>query len=151
MELPWKYHVFLSFRGEDTRDSFTGHLHAALERRGIITFIDDELRKGEDISQELFQAIEESLVFIVILSPNYASSRWCLAELQKILESKRSLGREVVPVFFNIDPSHVRHQRVTIGDAFKSHRQRFADEKVQGWRDALREVGNISGYDCNDR
>ncbi|XP_028782172.1 TMV resistance protein N-like [Neltuma alba] len=146
----WKYHVFLSFRGEDTRNSFTGHLHAALERRGIITFIDDELRKGEDISQELLQAIEESLVSIVILSPNYASSRWCLAELQKILESKRSLGREVVPVFFNIDPSHVRRLRGAIGDAFKSHRERFAD-KVQGWRDALREAANISGYDCNHR
>ncbi|XP_028800271.1 TMV resistance protein N-like [Neltuma alba] len=151
MEVPWKYHVFLSFRGEDTRNSFTGHLHAALERRGIITFIDDKLRKGEDISQELLQAIEGSLVSIVILSPDYASSCWCLAELQKILESKRSLGREVVPLFFNIDPSHVRHQRGTIGDAFESHRERFADDKVQGWRDALHEVANISGYDCNHR
>ena len=36
---PWKYDVFLSFRGEDTRRSFTDHLHAALSRYGINTFV----------------------------------------------------------------------------------------------------------------
>ncbi|XP_040363857.1 TMV resistance protein N isoform X2 [Rosa chinensis] len=43
----WKYDVFLSFRGEDTRKAFTDHLYAALEHQGIITFRDDpELQKG---------------------------------------------------------------------------------------------------------
>ena len=37
-----KYDVFLSFRGVDTRKSFTDHLYAALKQRGIITFRDDE-------------------------------------------------------------------------------------------------------------
>ena len=38
----WKYHVFLSFRGEDTRKSFTDHLHTALKQEGAITFRDKE-------------------------------------------------------------------------------------------------------------
>uniref|UniRef100_A0A7N2R369 TIR domain-containing protein n=1 Tax=Quercus lobata TaxID=97700 RepID=A0A7N2R369_QUELO len=57
----WKYDVFLSFRGEDTRNNFTDHLYAALQRKGIVTFRDEEgLEKGESISPALLKAIEES-------------------------------------------------------------------------------------------
>ncbi|BBN69706.1 Disease resistance protein TIR-NBS-LRR class family [Prunus dulcis] len=46
----WKYQVFLSFRGEDTRKGFTGHLHAALSDAGISAFLDDnELERAEFI------------------------------------------------------------------------------------------------------
>ena len=55
----WKYEVFLSFRSEDTRNNFTDHLYDALNRRGIITFRDEEgLKRGKSISN-LFKAIEE--------------------------------------------------------------------------------------------
>ncbi|XP_054796255.1 TMV resistance protein N-like [Prosopis cineraria] len=74
----WKYGVFLSFAGKDTRLNFTHHLYAALTWNDVITFRDDEaIERGEDISQELLQAIEDySLVAIVILSENYANSTW---------------------------------------------------------------------------
>ena len=43
-----KYDVFLSFRGEDTRNKFMGHLYEALIQKGIATFKDDEkLEKGK--------------------------------------------------------------------------------------------------------
>ena len=74
----WKYDVFLSFRGEDTRNSFTDHLYVALRQKGIITFRDEEkLERGKSISPELLKAIEESRFVIVILSKNYATSTWC--------------------------------------------------------------------------
>ena len=73
----WKYDVFLSFCGVDTRKTFTDHLYTALKQKGIITFRDDEkLERGKYISAELLKAIEESKYAIVVLSPNYASSRW---------------------------------------------------------------------------
>ncbi|XP_054815587.1 disease resistance protein Roq1-like isoform X2 [Prosopis cineraria] len=150
---PWKYHVFLSFRGDDTRKGFTAHLHAALQQRGIMTFIDDELQRGDVISIQLIRAIEDSLISLVIFSQNYAYSSWCLDELQKILESTRSLNREVIPVFYNVDPSDVRHQKGAFADAFQKHSERFHDdeEKVQRWRDSLREVANISGHHSKDQ
>ncbi|CAH1416313.1 unnamed protein product [Lactuca virosa] len=56
----FKYHVFLSFRGEDTRKTFVDHLYASLKQKGIHTFRDnEELEKGKRI-EELFKAIEES-------------------------------------------------------------------------------------------
>ena len=53
----WDYDVFLSFRGEDTRNGFTGHLFRALCDEGFKTFIDDDLQRGEQISVELLKAI----------------------------------------------------------------------------------------------
>ena len=89
----WKYHVFLSFRGEDTRKSFTDHLYTTLKQKGIFTFKDDEkLERGKLISLELLKAIEESMFAIVILSKNYASSTWCLDELVKIVECKEKMN-----------------------------------------------------------
>ena len=51
MQHQWTYDVFLSFRGEDNRRNFTGHLYNALRHKGIHTFRDDqELIRGRDIS-----------------------------------------------------------------------------------------------------
>ena len=70
-----KYDVFLSFRGEDTRNNFMDHLFIALKEKGINTFRDDEkLEKGKSLSLELLKAIEESRFAIVILSKDYTSS-----------------------------------------------------------------------------
>lgn len=143
------YHVFLSFRGEDTRETFTGHLYNALDQRGINTFIDDEgLRIGEEISQSLLNAIEESRISIIIFSKNYANSTWCLDELVKILECKKQKGQVVCLVFYNISPSDVRHQRGSYEEAFDMLEERFQDkkEKVKKWRLALTEAANLSGW-----
>ncbi|CAK7322756.1 unnamed protein product [Dovyalis caffra] len=59
-----KRRVFLSFSGEDTRVGFTSHLHAALERRNILTFIDDDLKRGEEISDSLVKAIEGPMISV---------------------------------------------------------------------------------------
>ena len=68
----WEYDVFLSFRGEDTRNGFISHLHQALCNAGFYTFFDDYLQRGEDVSAQLFKTIESSMISIVVLSENYA-------------------------------------------------------------------------------
>ena len=90
------FDVFLSFRGEDTRRGFVSHLHKALTQQGIQTFIDDNLLRGENISEELFKVIENSSASIIVFSKNYASSSWCLNELAKIIECTK----KVLPIFY---------------------------------------------------
>ena len=105
----WTYDVFLSFRGEDTRNSFVDHLHTTLVQRGVRVFKDDEmLRRGTPISSELLKAIEESRFAVVVFSENYANSSWCLDELGKIMECQDQMGQKVLPVFYHVDPSDVR-------------------------------------------
>ncbi|KAK9984835.1 hypothetical protein SO802_034360 [Lithocarpus litseifolius] len=146
----WKYDVFLSFRGEDTRNTATDFLNYALERRGIYTFKDDEkLEKGKSIKPELLKAIEESRFAVVIFSKNYASSTWCLEELVKIVDCKKEKGMTVVPIFYNVDPSDVRKQMGTFTQAFVEHEKQLK-EKVGTWRAALSHVANIAGYHVNN-
>lgn len=143
-----KHHVFLSFRGEDTRYSFTSHLHEALSRKMIATFIDNELERGDEISPSLSNAIEGSKILVVVFSKGYASSRWCLGELVKILECKKMYGQIVIPVFYHVDPSDVRNRTGSFGNGFAEVEERFKEqpEMVQGWRNALTEAANLSGW-----
>ncbi|KAH9783471.1 ADP-ribosyl cyclase/cyclic ADP-ribose hydrolase [Citrus sinensis] len=145
------YDVFLSFRGEDTRVSFTCHLHYNLnERTKIKTFIDDEeLRRGDEISPALLNAIEGSKISVVIFSKDYASSKWCLNELVKILECKHTNGQIVVPVFYSVSPCDVRHQTGSFGHGFDQLKQQLKEkpEMVQKWRDALTETSHLAGHE----
>ncbi|XP_054817765.1 toll/interleukin-1 receptor-like protein [Prosopis cineraria] len=128
-------------------------LTRSLRRKGLRPFIDDEeLPRGEVISEKLDKAIEDSLSAIVILSENYATSPWCLNELQKILESRNGLGQLVLPVFYGVDPSDVRHQKGRFGEAFAKLEDRFREDqrKVQKWRDSLIEVANLAGWNSED-
>lgn len=147
-----KNDVFISFRGEDTRSNFTSHLHAALCRSKIKTYIDYELVKGDQISEALAKAIEDSHVSVVVFSENYASSTWCLGELTHIMNCKKQEQNNqiVVPVFYNVDPSHVRKQSVgsSYGNAFEKHvRNPKHVMKVNQWREALAEVASLAGWD----
>ncbi|EEF43636.1 leucine-rich repeat containing protein, putative [Ricinus communis] len=144
-----KYDVFLNFRGEDTRINFTSHLHDALLKNNILTFIDNELVRGEALSPSLLKAIEESKISVVILSENYPYSKWCLEELVKILECMKINGQMVIPVFYKVDPSHVRNQTGSFADAFARHEESLlvTEDKVKSWRAALKDVANISGWD----
>ncbi|XP_042960535.1 disease resistance protein RPV1-like [Carya illinoinensis] len=144
----WNYDVFLSFRGEDTRNGFTGHLYHALDQKGINTYKDDvELRRGEEISPALLKAIQESKISIVIFSENYASSTWCLDELLKILECKESKQQKVFPVFYKVEPSTVRQQKNSFKEALDKHEDKFKDDaKVQKWKTALKQAADLSGF-----
>ncbi|KAL7257871.1 hypothetical protein ACSBR1_004062 [Camellia fascicularis] len=151
------YHVFLSFRGEDTRKAFTDHLYTALLGSGFRTFRDnDGIERGENVKSELDNAIRESRSSIIVFSKDYASSRWCLDELVMILEHKRTSGHLILPVFYDVDPSQVRKQMGSFAEAFGRHEARFMGEtnerkkeylrkKVEGWRAALREVADLAG------
>ena len=147
----WDYDVFLSFQGEDTRNNFTSHLYKALCDKGINTFIDNDLQRGEEISMELLKAIELSKISIVVFSKNFTSSTWCLNELIKIFECK-SNGQRVLPIFYKVDPSEIRKQDEEFGVALAKHEEKFKDdiEKVQRWRKTLTEAANLSGFPYND-
>ena len=140
----WNYDIFLSFRGEDTRNGFTDHLYKALCDNGMHTFIDDDLQRGEEISEELLKTIERSTIAIIVFSQNYARSSWCMDELVKIMQCRKN-GQLVLPLFYNVHSSEVRNQGGKFGLAINELEEKFKT-KVQSWRSALREAASLSRW-----
>ncbi|XP_050148639.1 disease resistance protein RPV1-like isoform X19 [Malus sylvestris] len=142
-----KYDVFISFRGEDTRNTFTSHLHAALQQKNIETYIDNRLKRGEAIGPALLKAIKKSTLWVIIFSQKYASSTWCLEELVHILKCN-DRGQSVIPIFYHTHASDVRKQKGSYEVAFAEHQKRVKDsiDKVPEWKEALTNAANIAGF-----
>ncbi|PWA78455.1 disease resistance protein (TIR-NBS-LRR class) family [Artemisia annua] len=144
----FKYDVFLSFRGKDTRKNFVDHLFHALQQKGVETYKDDtKIRKGKTISDELIQAIENSKFHIIVFSKNYASSSWCLDELVKIMECQKMSEHTVYPVFLDVEPSEVRKQNGVVEVAFAKH---VNDESAGKWREALKKAADLVGWELKN-
>ncbi|KAL6200798.1 hypothetical protein ACLB2K_030579 [Fragaria x ananassa] len=147
----WKYDVFLSFRDTGARKGIANDICNRLSRSGIKTFMDEQgLEIGDVISPALIKAIKESRFAIVIFSQNYASSAWSLEELRQICLSMED--NRILPLFFEVDPTDVRHQKKSFEEAFSKHETsgRHESDKLNQWRAALSKVANISGWNTND-
>ncbi|XP_038992039.1 disease resistance protein RPV1-like isoform X1 [Hibiscus syriacus] len=114
---PMKHQVFLGFRGEDTRLSFTGHILQALKATGMNIFDEEKLEEGEQLSQ----AIAASSLSLIVLSNDYASSKSCLAELSDIMDRKDTRG-------------HI-----------EQHESKGLDQ-VNRWKAAFSGVGKLKGW-----
>lgn len=148
---PVKGHdVFLSFRGEDTRKIFVSHLYKALHQKNIATYKDDEkLQFGDEIPGSLFEAIKESKMAIVVFSKTYAFSSWCLSELNHIVQCRKKSRYCIIPVFYDVDPSHVRSQKESYADAFLKHEKdsKHTVADIEAWKGALKSAANLTGLD----
>ncbi|XP_074274478.1 uncharacterized protein LOC141598663 [Silene latifolia] len=138
------YDVYLSFRGVDTRQTFTQSLYTALQAKGLRVFI-----RGSDIETDdvIEAAVIDSAIAVAIISANYGGSYGCLDELCKIFECRK----RVIPVFYRIQPSDIRWQEGDFGEGFWSmvHEYQKSQHDEQRWKKALLDAGNISGYPCH--
>ncbi|XP_056174730.1 disease resistance protein RUN1-like [Syzygium oleosum] len=142
------YEVFLSFRGKDTRKGITDYLYTSLVDAGIRVFRDDnELRVGEEIGPELLCSITQSKISIPIISEDYASSKWCLCELVQMLKCTKSRGQVVLPIFYKVEPSQVRHLTEKFRDAINAHKENLDEMVVKEWEEALKEVSSLKGWE----
>ncbi|KAL1341547.1 hypothetical protein HN51_028053 [Arachis hypogaea] len=65
------------------------------------------------------------------------------------MECKKEFGRLVIPVFYNVDPSHVRYQLRSYSEPFKKHLQNNKKAEVQKWREAFTAAANLEGLDSH--
>ncbi|GJV61785.1 Toll/interleukin-1 receptor domain-containing protein [Tanacetum coccineum] len=111
-------------------------------RAGLDTFRDnEEIVRGRELKPDIERAIMQSRSFIVVLSEKYANSRWCLDELVLILEQRRNFNCFVLPVFYHVDPSHVRNQT----GSFAIQGSQWTQDNVNRRKGALNDIANLTG------
>ena len=139
-----KYNVFLNHRGPDVKLTFVSHLNEALISAGLNPFLDAKsLVKGHHAFHSINEALSGVGVHVAIFSKRYAESKYCLNELCDMLKS----GKPILPVYFDIDPMHLRRPHDgPFANAFIKHKTRGREEDIIRWKVALLEVANITGF-----
>lgn len=147
-----EYDVFLNFRGPDARKGISDHLFHSMTKAGLHVFKDDEkFHRGEEIGIELKRAINDSKIYVVVFTKDYASSAWCLRELTMMVDCRRasSAGEKVIlPVFYDVDPDDVKKPTGLYHREVDKHENKHGPEIVQKWKEALSEVGRIGGWNA---
>ncbi|CAK7341127.1 unnamed protein product [Dovyalis caffra] len=131
--------------GDDTRKNFTDHLYTALKWAGIRAFRDDDaIERGAVMECEVEKAIRQSKMSLIVFSRDFASSSWCLDEVAMIMEHRETTAGShiVLSVFYDVDPSEVQNQT---GSFAKGFYRRNEDERIEGWRSALRNISDLAG------
>ncbi|GLJ31253.1 hypothetical protein SUGI_0626800 [Cryptomeria japonica] len=143
---PTAYDVFINHRGKDTKEHLASSIYDSLENRGFKAFLDkNSIRVGQYVPEAITCALRTVSVHVVILSPNFAESEWCLDELNLIIQSRTP----IVPVFWEIRPSEVRMEdrNGVYAKAFRKHKHagKFSTSTLEKWKNALRRVSLIEG------
>ena len=109
---------------------------------------DNDLERGKTIWTELVQAIKTSRIAVIVFSKNYANSKWCLDELEVIMDCKSSISKRrckckqtltVLPIFYHVSPSEVREQKGNFAKALPKGPKKK-------WKEALTESAKLSGF-----
>ncbi|KAH7403948.1 hypothetical protein KP509_15G002100 [Ceratopteris richardii] len=137
------YNVFICHRGPDTKRNVVSVLQGMLHSKGIPCFVDYRMDEGNDVNFAIRSAIDISLVHIVILSPTFTTSSWCLDEVLQIMNIQKTMStsnkppRKVILVFYDVDSSMVRDMP-TLNERYR--------EKMKGWAEALEGLLNLKGF-----
>lgn len=129
-------------------------LYKALLEKKINVFFD----WGLEVSQtqhEMVHSIRESRVYVVVLSENYASSKWCLDELANIMEGVESTNkdnRKLCPVFYKVQQSDIV-EKLSDGKQMAKLAKRFrcGVKTVQIFKSALTQIAHLPGWTWSER
>ncbi len=128
-------HIFISYSRRNVE--FAEQLLRRLQEQGFEVWMDSVLPAGYDWRQEIDQAIRESFVMLVLVSPEAKASEYVTFEWAFALGS----GIKVIPLVVEPSTLHPRLESVQHIDFSKPDRQELAWNRLL---EALRHIQNES-------
>ncbi|KAL2495906.1 protein PHLOEM PROTEIN 2-LIKE A5-like [Forsythia ovata] len=94
--------VFLNHRGIDTKRTVVSLLYDHLYRLKLRPFLDNKnMKPGDKLFEKINDAIKGCKIGVLVFSPRYCESYFCLHELALMMETKK----KIIPIFCDIKPS----------------------------------------------
>lgn len=98
------YHVFFSFSSTDYQ--WTHSLIQQLEARGLrVCFHERDFTPGRTILENMSESIQQSQKVLLVLSPDFVRSHWCLLEANMSMFRDCLERKPIVPVLLQPDVS----------------------------------------------
>ena len=102
-----KYDVFISHASEDKED-VVRPLAAKLRQAGVTVWLDElELTIGDSLRRQIDNGLAESRYGLVVLSPAFFGKEWPNKELDGLVAREDGREKVILPVWHNVDRSHV--------------------------------------------
>lgn len=112
-------------------------------------FVDeDSLEMGDQADEKMTRELEEAALVLVVLSPHFFESRWCLSELKRALELQK-----VYPVFYGVQPDAVECQQAAERLAAEAGKRPPWEEcrmARKEWGEAIEQVCRLTGLRLSD-
>jgi hypothetical protein len=115
--------------------------------------------EAENLTSQIEGAIETASVHVVIFSPGYGESKWCLDKLVLMLKS----GATILPVFYDVEPAelmclrgegrvyaqalHNLEKKSTYDSETQEEKPLYEPNTIENWREALSCVGELRGFE----
>ncbi|KAH6558902.1 hypothetical protein KP509_1Z038400 [Ceratopteris richardii] len=145
------YDVFICHYGSETKRNIVDCLCGLLKYNGITCFVDYEMKEGTDFPAHIFRAIKHSRVHIIVFSPNFAKSQWCLKEAHEIMKIQKDTSFHIVlPIFVDVEVSDVRYQPKGTAYDLSSHK-RLTTENIVQWGETLTKISHITGFEWSTK
>ena len=101
------------------------------------------MKKGDHDFNAIDKVLEVARVHVVVVTRRYAESKYSLSELVVMLGS----GKPVIPIFYDVEPGQLRRvDKGVFSAAFRKHRRRETEERVQDWEGALCKLAGITAF-----
>ena len=146
-EKTYEYDVFISYSTDDYQ-FVTGEMYNQLKEAGLsLCLHQKDFLPGHDIAENIVQAVRNSQITLVVLSPAFLQSKWCIYEFNMArMESIYSRDGENVIYVVMYKPVDVALVSPEMRECFESESYspypQAEEERFYFWRMLIRALGD---------
>jgi tetratricopeptide (TPR) repeat protein len=107
---PAQWDAFICHRGPDAKQTFASFLHYTLDVQGIRAFFDHKMVGGTNPSDVMEAAMRTASWGVVVLTPRFFESKWCMKELGAFLDRGK-----ILPVTLELEVDDIDATRIVGG------------------------------------